>query len=375
MEAQVSTESSGEGPRDAAPVVIDGSEGEGGGQILRTSLALSMLTGRPLEMSRIRAGRARPGLRRQHLACVEASARLCGAEVRGAQVGSQQLAFRPGSITGGALDLDIGSAGSTTLVVQTLLVPAIAAGVALRAVIRGGTHNPLAPPFEFLDRVWLPHLRAMGARVEIGLDRHGFASGGEPQRGPGTGHGQVTLTVEPGGTLRPIEIVDAGPITARCATAILSRLPTHVAEREHAVVQGRLGLAAAECEIRDVRGAGPANVLLVEIERAAGRELVSAFGEKGLRAERVAEQACDEIAAFLAADVPVGVHLADQLLLPLAVAGGGRFRTLPPSLHATTNIATIQAFLDVPIEIAPDPPSAAPSPVIITVGGSRADHL
>jgi RNA 3'-terminal phosphate cyclase (ATP) len=376
LEAQVSTESSGEWPRDAAPVVINGSDGEGGGQILRTSLALAMLTGRPLEMSRIRAGRARPGLRRQHLACVEAAARLCHAEVRGAVVGSQQLAFRPGVITGGVLDIDIGSAGSTTLVVQTILVPAIAAGVALRAVIRGGTHNPLAPPFEFLDRVWLPQLRAMGARVALALDRHGFASGGEP-RGR-DGHGQLTLTVEPGGSLRPIEIVDAGPITARRATAILSRLPTHVAEREHAVVQGRLGLTAAECEVRDVRGAGPANVLLVEIERAAGRELVSVFGEKGLRAERVAEQACDEIAAFLAADVPVGVHLADQLLLPLAVTGGGRFRTLPLSLHATTNIATIQAFLDVSIEIAPGPPdpaSAAPSPVIITVGGSRADHL
>jgi RNA 3'-terminal phosphate cyclase (ATP) len=222
--------------------------------------------------------------------------------------------------------------------------------------------------------VWLPHLRAMGARVELALDRHGFTPGGEP-RGR-DGDGQITVTVEPGGALRPIEILDAGPITSRHATAILSRLPTHVAEREHAVVQDRLGLAAAECEVRDVRGAGPANVLLVEVERAAGRELVSAFGEKGLRAERVAEQACDELAAFLAAGVPVGVHLADQLLLPLAVAGGGRFRTLPLSLHATTSIATIQAFLDIAIHVAPEPPAAAPG-VVVTVGGGggRAAHL
>lgn len=363
--AQVTTASSGAGPHDAAAVMIDGASGEGGGQILRTSLALAMITGRPLEMSRIRAGRARPGLRRQHLACVEAAARLCHAEVRGAAVGSQQLAFRPGVITGGVLDIDIGSAGSTTLVVQTILVPAIAAGVALRAVIRGGTHNPLAPPFEFLDRVWLPHLRAMGARVEIALDRHGFAPGGE-SRGRDGGHGQITVTVEPGGSLRPIDVVEAGPITSRHATAILSRLPTHVAEREHGVVQRRLGLSAAECEIRDVRGAGPANVLMVEVERAAGRELVSAFGEKGLRAERVAEQACDELAAFLAAGVPVGVHLADQLLLPLAVAGGGRFRTLPLSLHATTSIATIQAFLDVAIDVEDVPPA-----VLVSIGAGR----
>ncbi|HEX3762468.1 MAG TPA: RNA 3'-terminal phosphate cyclase [Kofleriaceae bacterium] len=362
------------GPRDAAPVVIDGSDGEGGGQILRTSLALAMITGRPLEMSRIRAGRAKPGLRRQHLACVEAAARLCQSAVHGARVGSQELAFRPGAIGGGELEIDIGSAGSTTLVVQTILVPVIAAGVALRAVIRGGTHNPLAPPFEFLDRVWLPHLRAMGARVELTLDRHGFAPGGGDRGGHEPEHGQLTLTVEAGSALRPIDLVEAGPITSRHATAILSRLPTHVAEREHAVVRDRLGLSAAECEVRDVRGPAPANVLLIEVERATGRELVSAFGAKGLRAERVAEQACDELAAYLSAGVPVGVHLADQLLLPLAVAGGGRFRTLPLSRHATTNIATIQAFLDVAIDVAPEPePTSA---VVVSVrGAGGADHL
>ena len=382
-----STESSGEGPRDATPVQIDGSSGEGGGQILRTSLALAMLTGRPLEMSRIRAGRAKPGLRRQHLACVEASARLCHAEVHGAHVGSQELAFRPGPITGGVIEIDIGTAGSTTLVVQTILVPAIAAGVALRAVIRGGTHNPLAPPFEFLERVWLPHLRAMGADVRLTLDQHGFASGGAPPDRSGAAHGpahraartaepalgQLTLEVRASGALQPLAWIDPGPIVARHATAILSRLPTHVAEREHGVVQQRLGFRRDECTIREVRAAGPANVLMLEIERASGRELVTVHGEKGLRAEAVAERACDQLAPYLAAGVPVGEHLADQLLLPLAVAGGGRFRSLRPSLHTLTNIATIQAFLDVAIEVEDDGPAA----VMITVGppGSAADHL
>lgn len=381
------------------PVAIDGARGEGGGQILRTSLALSAITGRPLHMQRIRAGRAKPGLRRQHLACIEAAARLCHAEVRGGGVGSQELVFTPGAITGGEMEIDIGTAGSTTLVVQTIAVPAIAAGVALHAVIRGGTHNPLAPPFEFLERVWLPHLHAMGANIALTLDRHGFASGGAPPgrdgrpHRPGNdrddrtlrsdrdgagerAHGQITLEIGAGGALRPIELVEAGAITSRCATAILSRLPSHVAEREHAIVRERLGFTAAECEVREVRGAGPANVLLIEIERARGRELVSAFGEKGLRAERVAQQACDDAAAFLAADVPVGEHLADQLLLPLAVAGGGRFRSMPLSLHATTNLATIREFLDVAIEAVPDPPidRAAPAPsVLVTV--SRPGHL
>jgi RNA 3'-terminal phosphate cyclase (ATP) len=333
------------------PVEIDGARGEGGGQILRTSLALAMITGRPLRMRRIRAGRAKPGLRRQHLACVEAAARLCHGEVHGAAVGSQDLELNPQAITGGHLVIDIGSAGSTTLVVQTILVPAIAAGVSLRAVIRGGTHNPLAPPFEFLERVYLPHLRAMGANVELTLDRHGFASGGERQ------HGELTLQVASSAPLRPVELMEAGPITARRATAILARLPTHVADREHAVVQRRLGFRPADCEIREVDG-GPGNVLLLEIERAGGRELVCAFGEKGLRAEAVAERACDELGDLLAADVPIGAHLADQLLLPLAVAGGGRFRTLPLSLHATTNIDTIQQFLPIAIRVEQDDATA-----------------
>jgi RNA 3'-terminal phosphate cyclase (ATP) len=392
----------------ADSVYIDGSSGEGGGQILRTSLALAMITGRTLHMRNIRAGRAKPGLRRQHLACVEAAARLCQADVRGAAVSSQELFLAPGAVAGGELMIDIGTAGSTTLVVQTILVPAIAAGIALRAEIRGGTHNPLAPPFEFLERVWLPHLRAMGAKVGLTLDRHGFASGGGPPRGdrgdraayrtrddPGSrderaGHGddlggrrdpgrrsgdssprgapggelgQLTLTVEAGGALRPIEIVDAGPIVSRHAAAILARLPTHVAEREHAIVRERLGWSAAECEVREVRAGGPANVLLLEVERAEGRELITSLGEKGLRAETVAQRACADVAAFLKAGVPVGEHLADQLLLPMAVAGGGRFRTTPLSLHATTNIATIQAFLDVAIEVVP-----CDGDVTVTVG-------
>jgi RNA 3'-terminal phosphate cyclase (ATP) len=344
----------------ANPVEIDGSSGEGGGQILRTSLALAMITGRPLRLRRIRAGRPRPGLRRQHLACVEAAARLCHGKVEGAALGSQDLELDPGPITGGVLELDIGTAGSTTLVVQTILVPALAAGVELRAVFRGGTHNPLAPPFEFLDRVYLPHLRAMGADVTLVLDRHGFASGGGPRDGA---HGQLTVTVGARGALRPIDVIAAGPITARHATAILARLPTHVADREHAAVQQRLGFRAIECEVREVRDGGPANVLLLEVERAEGRELVSGFGEKGLRAELVAQRACDELAAFLEAGVPVGEHLADQLVLPLAVAGGGRFRTLPLSRHATTNIDTVRRFLDTAIRVERDGESA-----IVTVG-------
>lgn len=337
-------------------VTIDGSHGEGGGQILRTSLALSMITGRRLQIRNLRAGRAKPGLRRQHLACVNAAAASCGATVHGAEVGSRYLDFVPGPIVGGDLAVDIGTAGSTTLVVQTVLVPVLAAGRGLRMVVRGGTHNPMAPPFEFLDRVFLPHLRAMGADVQLTLDRHGFASGGAHRAERSERElGQITLEVGPT-RLRPLEIVEVGPVVARKATALLARLPTHVAERELAIVRDRLGFAQAECEVRDISGeGGPGNALMLEIERRAGdhpvRELVTGFGERGVRAELVAERACDELSAYLAAEVPVGEHLADQLLLPLAIAGGGRFRCAPLSRHATTNIETIGHFLDVPIGV------------------------
>jgi RNA 3'-terminal phosphate cyclase (ATP) len=362
-------------------VEIDGGRGEGGGQILRTSLALSMITGRPLRMHRIRAGRAKPGLRRQHLACVQAAARLCNGRVVGDRVGSQELELEPGPLATGPTELtiDIGTAGSTSLVVQTILVPAIVAGHGLTARVIGGTHNPMAPPFDFLDRVFLPHLRAMGADVAMTLDRHGFAVGGGA---PGkqdwhddvTPHrGQLTLTVGPsaagdeGGALRPIELLEAGPIIERRATAIIVRLPTHVAQRELAVICERLGVAAADCHVVELTGGGPANVLHIEVERAGGRELVTAFGEKGLRAELVAARACDEMAAFLRADVPVGQHLADQLLLPLAVAGGGRFRCAPLSSHAVTNIETIRRFLDLPIRVEPAP-GAGEESVVVTLG-------
>lgn len=346
-------------------VEIDGSHGEGGGQILRTSLALSIITGRPLVMRNIRAGRAKPGLRRQHLTCVQAAAAMCNAELRGASVGSQDLEFTPNTPTSATeLAFDIGTAGSTTLVVQTILIPAIVARRSLRFTVEGGTHNPMAPPFDFLDRVFAPHLRAMGARVEMTLERHGFVSGPPPGAGKRdkrdfydaeiADRGKLAVTLEPRLTERlgHLDLSVAGPVTARHAAALIAGLPTHVATRELETVRERLGWAPFECEVRELPG-GPANLLMLEVERGTMRELVTVHGEKGLRAETVAARACDELEAYLEADVPVGEHLADQLLLPMAIAGGGKFRCATPSLHATTNIDTIAKFIDVPIRIEP----------------------
>ncbi len=324
------------------PIEIDGSRGEGGGQVLRTSLALSLITGKPIRIKRIRQQRENPGLQRQHLACVYAAARMTGARVTGAAPDSQQLEFWPGTATPSEVTIDIGSAGSTTLVVQTILVPAIAARRPLRIVVTGGTHNPLAPPFEFLDRVFLPHLRAMGADVTATLDKIGVMP---------KGGGRIVIDIGAGKPLQPIELVTTGSVVSRRAIAIVAGLPTHVGERELKVARDRL--VDPICELREVPRAGPANVFMVEVELATGaRELVTNHGEKGLPAEIVAGRAIDELSAFVAFDVPVGEYLADQLLLPFAVAGGGRFRAAAPlSPHALTNLDTIRDFLRVPIRV------------------------
>jgi len=328
------------------PVDIDGSRGEGGGQILRTSLALSVITGRKLRMKRIRAGRKKPGLQRQHIACVEAAARLCNAHTTPLEVGASELVFTPGPAEGWPTEvhIDIGTAGSTTLVVQTILVPALTATHPIRAVITGGTHNPMAPPFEFLERVFLPPLHAMGAEVALKLEKHGFMP---------NGGGRIVIETRPS-KLKRIELLEGGRIVARKATAIVASLPSHVGERELAVARERLD--SPSCELLEFPKDGPHNVFLVEVELSSGaRELVTSHGRKGYPAEDVADDALDDLEDFLEAGVPVGEHLADQLLLPMAVAGGGRFRTMAPlSQHALTNIDTIREFLDVPIRVEPN---------------------
>jgi RNA 3'-terminal phosphate cyclase (ATP) len=325
------------------PVDIDGSHGEGGGQILRTSLALAIITGRKLRMKRVRAGRKRPGLQPQHLACVKAAAALCNGKAtapggKELEPGMQELELVPGAGLAEMIEIDIGTAGSTTLLIQTVLVPAIASGKSLKMVVTGGTHNPMAPPFEFLDRVFAPHLRAMGGDVTLTLERHGFLP---------KGGGRIVVEIKPG-KLAPIEILTGGEIIGRRVTAIVAGLPRHIAEREIACAQERL--KDPTCEIREFGKDGPHNLFMAEVELASGvRELATAHGKKGYPAEDVADDALDALEDFLEAEVPVGEHLADQLLLPLAVAGGGRFRCADLSLHASTNIDTIRAFLDVPI--------------------------
>jgi RNA 3'-terminal phosphate cyclase (ATP) len=184
--------------------------------------------------------------------------------------------------------------------------------------------------------VFAPILTRMGARLTIGCPRLGFAP---------AGGGVATLTTEPA-PLGALELVEAGEVTSRCATAVLARLPTHVGERELACVRDELGWSEAECRVQEVPADGTGNALLLYAERAGGgRELVTGLGERGTRAELVASRAVAELRAWLDAEVPVGEYLADQLLLPMALGRGGRFRCAEPSLHTTTNVETIAAFL------------------------------
>jgi len=331
-------------------LTIDGSQGEGGGQILRTSLTLSLITGAPFRIERIRAGRSRPGLLRQHLTAVEAATAVGGAEVDGGALGSSELVFRPRGARSGAHRFAVGTAGSATLVLQTVLLPLALAGAPSSVRVEGGTHNPGAPPFDFLERTFLPLLARMGAKVTATLDRPGFYP---------AGGGQVSVEIVPVERLTSLSLLERGPITRRRARALVSRLPRRIAERELAVVRTRLGWDPAELEVQvvgegePVRPRGPGNVLLLEIESEHVTEVVAAFGEIGVSAERVAERAAQEARRYLEAGVPVGEHLADQLLVPLALARGGAFATVPLSGHATTNIDVVRAFLDATVDVTP----------------------
>lgn len=326
---------------------VDGSRGEGGGQVLRTSLALSLVTGTPFRMTAIRAGRSRPGLQRQHLTAVLAAAEVGGAEVEGAEMGSRELTFRPGAIRAGDFHFAVGTAGSATLVLQTVLPALLFAPGASTLLLEGGTHNPAAPPFDYLARVLLPLLRRMGPRVDVELERPGFFPAGG-------GRFRASVTPAP---LRPLELTERGEVTRRSIRAAVSKLPLAIAEREAETARATLGWTVDEAGAETWESPGPGNVVAVEVESEHVVERFTAFGERGVPAERVATRAAEEARRYLAAGVPVGEHLCDQLLLLCALARGGVFRTLPLDGHAATQIETFAHFLDVDVrvdEVGPD---------------------
>jgi RNA 3'-terminal phosphate cyclase (ATP) len=318
---------------------FDGSAG--GGQLLRSALSLSMCTGKPFHMRNIRARRNKPGLMRQHLTAVQAAAVVCAAELLGAAPGSTDLEFRPGSIMGGEFAFNVGSAGSTTLVLQTLLPALLMAEGASTLRIQGGTHNPMAPPVDFLNHAWLPLLRRMGAALDLQLDRYGFYP---------AGGGAVTLSVQPSG-LQPIALMQRGALRAISAHAVVAGVPAAVAERELHTLCARLNLDVTQQRLSLLPGdPGPGNALMVLLEHEHSSELIMELGQRGVSAEAVAERLASAARAHLRQDqAAVGHHLADQLLLPMALAGGGHMSTDVWSEHLSSNAALIQRFLPVRI--------------------------
>ncbi len=325
-------------------ITIDGSLGEGGGQILRSSLALSLVTGQPFRMDKIRAGRRNPGLLRQHLTALKAATEIGQAEVTGDVIGSQQLTFTPGKIKPGDYAFAVGTAGSATLVLQTVL-PAllVGEGETTTLTLEGGTHNPFAPPFDFLVKAFLPLINRMGADVMARIERYGFYP---------AGGGKFVVSIHPAAQLRPLELVERGAITAKAARALVAYLPFDIAERELSLIGRKLNLPGEALHGETIKTSpGPGNAVSVELTSQHVTEVFTGFGERGVSAKAVANSVVKEAREYLAAEVVAGEYLADQLLLPFALAGGGAFTTLPLSKHSTTNIEVIQKFLEVKFEV------------------------
>ena len=325
-------------------VEIDGSFGEGGGQILRTSLALSLVTRTPFRMTNIRVKRAKPGLRRQHLTAVRAAARIGKAKLHGAALESTELTFEPGPVSGGDYEFDVGSAGSTTLVFQTVLPALLLCAEPSSVRLKGGTHNHGGPPWDFLQTVFLPLLSRMGAKVTIELATYGFAP---------AGGGEWTAHVLPS-RLHPFELHERGARLSLRVQAIVSNLPKAIAERELDTIASALGQETATYESKAVKSAGPGNIVTITGSHRNITELATGFGQRGVPAEKVATVALECWRAYDESGAPVGEHLADQLLLPLALARGGSFITMKPTLHTTTNLHTISKFLRLRSEIRPE---------------------
>ncbi len=320
-------------------IELNGSIGEGGGQILRTALTLSMITGQPFRIINIRANRPKPGLMRQHLVAVQAAAQVCNADIGATAIGSQTLEFAPKKIKGGEYKFAIGSAGSCTLVLQTLLPALLQADTPSVVHITGGTHNSMAPPAQFLQRAYGRVLAEMGATLDIQLKRFGFYP---------AGGGEIVATIQPCKKLQAIECMERGERVSGYAESFIAGVPFNVAKRELECVGAGMGWDESQLLVRGLPGEqGPGNALLVTLEYEHVTDVFCAFGEKMVRAETVAKNVVSEVRHYIASGAAIGEHLADQIMLPFALAGGGRFTASEVSQHALTNATVIEKFLPV----------------------------
>lgn len=330
-------------------IEIDASQGEGGGQILRTSLALSMCTGQAVSLRHIRARRPKPGLMRQHLACVLAAQAVSGAQVQGAELGSATLHFQPGSVKAGEYRFSVGSAGSCTLVLQTvwpaLLQATPANAGASRLVLEGGTHNPMAPPYHFIERCYAPLLRQLGAGVDLTLRRHGFYP---------AGGGEIEATLVPAaGGLKPFDLLERGPLEEAYAEVLGAALPVGVAELELQALVDGLRWPREQVRVPALRpGEGSGHAVMATLRHAHVSELATGFGDRRRGSPPAADAVVQGLRAYQAGEAAVGPHLADQWALPLALAvhqagQAASYTCTELSEHTHTNFGVIERFLPV----------------------------
>jgi len=319
---------------------IDGSQGEGGGQILRTALSLSTITGKPFTIYKIRNNREKPGILNQHLTAVKALATICNAKMQGNQLGSQELYYEPGSIQSGTYFFNVGTAGSCALVLQALIPVLLQANAPSSITLEGGTHNPLAPPYEFLEKAFLPILVNMGAWINPRITTYGFYP---------AGGGTISLEIAPALQLHPLDLYTVPENYQIKAYAFSSQIPLHVIHDEIALLKKAFQLQDTDCVAREVTSPGPGNVVMVEVRSSTLTEVFTSFGARGLPLQKVCAAVIKDVHDYLKAEAAVGSHLADQLLIPLAMAGGNGFLTTKPTRHTLSNIPIIRSFLDVNI--------------------------
>lgn len=324
-------------------LIVDGSFGEGGGQILRTSLTLALCLNRPVRIENIRAGRKKPGLLRQHLCCVRAAQSISNAEVRGAKLGCCRVEFRPSSVMPGIHSFAVGSAGSTTLVFETILLPLLLSDGESQVQFLGGTHNPMAPSYDFIKKSLMPLLEAMGFDLELKLERYGF----HPQGGGLWSARLLGGTAKP---LRSLRLNKRGELLRRAVHVANASLPAHVPERELATILAEPEWRTAAVCAEKVKSLGPGNIVALEMNFEHSTVMFESLAEKRLSAEAVAQRAIKKAAGFCKTSASVDEYLADQLLLPMLFAGGGCFVVSNVSSHLRTNAQLISGFTGCAIE-------------------------
>ena len=327
-------------------IEIDGSEGEGGGQILRSALALSILTRRPFKLVHIRANRSKPGLQPQHLMCVRAAAAISGGHYKGGSVGSSVLYFEPRELKAGGYTFTIGTAGATALVLHTVYLPlALRGDRPSEVTITGGTHNQHAPCYHFLETTWAAHMARLGIRVELEMVRPGFYP---------RGGGEIRAVVHPCSRVKGLSLLTCPQLTTAGGFSAFAGLPESVGKRQARRLSVRLKSEGVESHIpvEEWESPSPGSVAAVVFRQAPVPILFFGLGERGKPAESVADDAADEAIAFRDAKAPVDSHSADQLLLPLAFSGdASEYRAAEITRHTTTNVETVRKFVDRTIQI------------------------